>query len=206
MLHSECSEYCGVRPYVQRARADARERTAASIERATLRELRINGYAGLHLGDVATRAGVALRTVYLHARTKEALVGRALRRRAAAIVRRVERWRPPLAGGATILSDIVALHERTYRTERQLLELLVDSGAPDASDVLRSLDEIRLTLIERAVEAIARTGQLRTPAEDATALAHAMLAFPTWRAALTGPARRRAPRLIADALRAALLV
>jgi AcrR family transcriptional regulator len=194
-----------MRPYLQRARADARERTAAAIERAALRELRISGYAGLHLGDVAQRAGVALRTVYLHAPTKEALVARALRRRAAAIIRRVERWHPPDAAGGAILADIVALHERTYRTERQLLELLVDSGAPDAPEVLRSLDTIRLTLIERAVGAIARTGQLRTPAEDATALAHAMLAFPTWRAALTGPARRRAPRLIADALRAALL-
>lgn len=194
-----------MRAYVQRARADARERTAASIERATLRELRINGYAALRLGEIAQRAGVALRTVYLHAPTKDALVDRALRHRAAAIVRRVERWRPPEATAPAILADIVALHERTYRTERQLLELLVDSGAPEAADVLRSLDAVRLTLIERAIDAIARTGQLRAGREDAIALAHAMLAFPTWRAALTGPARRRAPRLIADALRAALL-
>lgn len=194
-----------MRTYVQRARADARERTAATIERAALRELRIHGYAALRLADVAQRSGVALRTLYLHAPTKEALVARALRRRAAAIVRRVERWRPPDGSGAAILDDTVALHERTYRTDRQLLELLVDSGAPDAPDVLRSLDRIRLTLIERAVEAIARTGQLRTRGDDAVALAHAMLAFPTWRAALTGPARRRAPRLIADALRATLL-
>lgn len=194
-----------MRTYVQRARADARERTAATIERAALRELRIHGYAALRLADVAQRSGVALRTLYLHAPTKEALVARALRRRAAAIARRVERWRPPDGSGAAILDDIVALHERTYRTDRQLLELLVDSGTPDAPEVLRSLDRIRLTLIERAVEAIARTGQLRTRGDDAVALAHAMLAFPTWRAALTGPARRRAPRLIADALRATLL-
>lgn len=192
-------------PYAQRARADARERTAAAIERATLRELRINGYAGLRLGDVARRAGVALRTLYLHAPTKEDLVARALGRRAGAIVRRVERWHPRDAAGGAVLDDIVALHERTYRTERQLLEMLVDSGAPDAPEVLRSLDRIRLTLIERAVAAIARSGALRTGAADAIALAHAMLAFPTWRAALTGPAPRRAPKLIADALRRALL-
>jgi AcrR family transcriptional regulator len=194
-----------MRSYVQRARADARERTATAIERATLRELRINGYARLRLGDVAHRAGVALRTVYLHAPAKETLVSRALRRRATALTRRVERWWPPEGGGATILDDIVALHERTYRTERQLLEILADSGAPDGGEVLRSLDRVRLTLIGRAVAAIARIGALRTRPEDAIALAHAMLAFPTWRAALTGPAKRRAPRLIAEALRATLL-
>jgi AcrR family transcriptional regulator len=202
---AESREHGVVRTYVQRARADARERTAAAIERAALRELRIHGYAHLRLGDVAQRAGVALRTLYLHAPTKDVLVSRALRRRAAALTKRVERWRPPGDGAAAILDDIVALHERTYRSERQLLEILVDSGAPGGADVLRSLDRVRLTLIERAIDAIERTGALRSRPEDAVALAHAMLAFPTWRAAITGPARRRAPRVIADALRATLL-
>lgn len=194
-----------MRTYVQRVRAEGRDRTAAAIERAALRELRIHGYADLRLADIAHRAAVALRTLYLHAPTKEVLVARALRRRAGALTRRVERWRPPDAGGTAILDDIVALHERTYRTERQLLEILVDSGAPGGAEVLRSLDRIRLTLIERAVAALARIGALRIRPDDAIALAHAMLAFPTWRAAVTGPARRRAPRLVAEALHASLL-
>jgi AcrR family transcriptional regulator len=194
-----------MRPYVQRVRAEGREKTAAAIERATLRELRVAGFAALRMADVALRAGVALRTVYLHASTKEDLVLSALRGRATALTRRVERWRPPAASPAQILDDLVALHERTYRTERQLLEILVDSGAPGGGDVLRSLDRVRLTLIERAVAELARIGALRLRAEDAIGLAHAMLAYPTWRAALTGPARRRAPRLIGDALRATLL-
>ena len=194
-----------MRTYVQRARADARERNAAVIERAALRELRIHGYDALRLADIAERSGLALRTLYLHAPTKQALVARALRRRAAAIARRVDAWRPSATSAPAILDDLVALHERTYRTDRRLLEILVDSGAPDGAEVLRSLDRVRLTLIERAVAAIARLGALRTRPEDAVALSHALLAFPTWRAALTGPAGRRAPRLIADALRAALL-
>ena len=194
-----------MRTYVQHARADARERTAAAIERATLRELRVGGFAALRLSDVAHRAGIALRTVYLHAPTKEDLVLAALRRRAAALTRRVDRWQPPDAAPPAMLSDLVALHERTYRSERQLLEILVDGGAPGGADVLRSLDRVRLTLIERAVAELARIGALRGRPEDAIALAHAMLAYPTWRAALTGPARRRAPRIIAEALRATLL-
>ena len=207
-LHAACSENvrCAcMRTYVQRARADARDRTAAAIDRAALRELRVSGYSALRLDDVAQRAGVALRTLYLHAPNKEALVASALRRRAAALSRRVERWRPPTATPAGILDDLVALHERTYRTERRLLEILVDAGAPGGAQVLRSLDEMRLGLIERAIGEIERAGALRRRRDDAIALTHAMLAFPTWRAALTGPGGRRAPGLIADALRATLL-
>jgi AcrR family transcriptional regulator len=194
-----------VRPYVQRSRAEASERTAVAIERATLREMRVAGFAALRVADVAHRAGVALRTVYLHAPTKEDLVIGALRRRAAALTRRVERWRPPAASGPQILADLVAIHERTYRSDRQLLEILVAGGAPGGADVLASLDRVRLTLIGRAVVELARIGALRPRPDDATSLAHWMLAYPTWRAALTGPARRRAPRLIGDALRATLL-
>ncbi len=194
-----------MRGYVQRLRAERSDRTAAAIERAALRELRVRGYAGLRLSDVARRAGVALRTVYLHSRTKDALVTAALRHRAAALARRVERWRPPDAPAPAILDDLVALHERTYRAERQLLEILVGSGAPRGAEVLRSLDRVRLVLIERAVGSLAGIGALRVRPDDAIALAHAMLAYPTWRSALIGPARRRAPRLIAEALRTSLL-
>lgn len=194
-----------MRRYTQRARAEGQARTTAAIERATLRELRVRGYTGLRVSDVARRAGVALRTVYLHAPTKDTLVTMALRRRAASLTRRVERWRPPDGSGAAILDDLVALHERTYRTERQLLEILVMAGAPRGAEVLRSLDRVRLALIERAVASLARIGALRVRPDDAIALAHAMLAYPTWRAALIGPAHRRAPRLIAEMLRASLL-
>jgi len=194
-----------VRTYVQRARADQRERTALAIERAALRELGIRGYADLRLADVAQRAGVALRTLYLHAPTKEALVSAALGRRAVALARKVERWQPPEASAAAVLDDLVAYHERTYRSDRQVLELLVDSGAPGGGALLRSLDRVRLQLIERAMAMLARRGALRVRPEHAAALAHALLAYPTWRAALTGPAKRRAPALIADALRSSLL-
>lgn len=195
-----------MRTYVQRARAERRERTAASIERAALRELGVHGYAGLRLGDVARRGNVSLRTVYLHAETKDDLVATALRRRATALARKIERWRPPDASASAVLDDLIAMHERTYRTDRQILELLVDSGAPGSAELLRALDRVRLGLIERTMNVLARRGALRMRPVEATALAHALLAYPTWRAALTGPARRRAPRLIAAALRSALLI
>ncbi len=204
-LHVMCSENGIVRRYVQRARAEARDRTSAAVDRAALRELRRRGYATMRVADIAHGAGVSLRTIYLRAPAKDVLVATALRRRAAALTRRVERWRPPAASADAILADLVALHERTYRAERQLLEALMDGGAPGGAEVLRSLDRVRLSLIERAVASIHSSGALRIAPREATALAHAMLAYPTWRAALTGPARRRAPRLIADALQASLL-
>jgi len=60
-------------------------------------------------------------------------------------------------------------------------------------------------VISRTLGDLARRGLLRMRLADAVALAHALLAYPTWRTALTGPARRRAPRLVASALRSALL-
>jgi AcrR family transcriptional regulator len=194
------------RPYEQRARARHRARTRAAIEAATLREAAKRGYAGLRMTEIARRAKVAPRTVYLHAPTKERLVRDTLRRRADSIVRRVERWQPRGDTPVGILNELVALHERTYRTESATLETLTSGGVPrDVAEILRDLDDVRLALITRTLEGLARRHVLRVRASEGIALAHALLAYPTWRTALTGPAGRRAPRFVAAALRSALL-
>src|SRR5437773_94988 len=72
------------RTYVQRERARTAARTSAAIETAVLREVARHGYHALRMTDVARRAHVAPRTLYLHATSKERLVEQALRRRAAA--------------------------------------------------------------------------------------------------------------------------
>ena len=71
--------------------------------------------------------------------------------------------------------------------------------------LLRELDGVRLASITRTINDLARRGGLRVRPSDAIALSHALLSYPTWRTALTGPGRRRAPRLIYSALRSALL-
>ncbi len=191
---------------MQRERARRRARTSASLENAALRELAIRPYSALRLADVARRARVALRTVYLHAPSKERLVESALRHRADALTRRVERWRPRADAPDAVLGELVTLHDREYRAEKALLEALVDAGLPrPAAAILRDLDAVRLALITRTMTDLARRGALRARTTDAIALAHALLAYPTWRTALTGPARRRAPRLVAAALRSAVL-
>jgi len=62
------------RRYVQRERARTTARTESAIESAALREVSRRGYAKLRVSEVARRAHVAPRTVYLHAPTKERLV------------------------------------------------------------------------------------------------------------------------------------
>lgn len=181
-------------------------RTSAAIETAVLREVARRGYHALRMTDVARRAHVAPRTLYLHAPSKERLVERALRRRAATQIARVERWRPRSEGPESVLNELVALHDREYRVESVLLETLVDGALPrTVAAPLRDLDDVRLALITRTMNDLARRGALRVRAGDAIALAHALLSYPTWRTALTGPARRRAPRLVAAALRSAVL-
>lgn len=195
-----------IRRYEQRARARARSRRHGAIEAATLREAAKAGYAGLRMTAVARRAHVAPRTVYLHAPSKEALVRGAIRRRADAIIRRVERWQPTGEAPDAILTELVELHERTYRAESATLETLTSGGVPrEVALILRELDAVRLAVIGRTLEGLARRRALRVRTPDAVALAHALLSYPTWRTALTGPAGRRAPRFVAAALRSALL-
>ncbi|MDP9264839.1 MAG: TetR family transcriptional regulator [Chloroflexota bacterium] len=193
--------------YVQRERARGTERTAAAIQAAALRELSMRGYRALRLEDVARRARVARRTLYLHAASKERLVERALRGRAEGLVRRVERWRPRADGAEEVIEELVALHARSYRAEKALLDTLLDGGLPRSGTViLRELDAVRLEIISRTMTDLARQGALRIRTTEATALAHALLAYPTWRVALTGPAGRRAQRVLTAALRTSVLV
>ncbi|MEP7003609.1 MAG: TetR/AcrR family transcriptional regulator [Chloroflexota bacterium] len=194
------------RPYEQRARARGSAKTRASIESAALREAAAHGYAGLRMTNVARRAKVSPRTLYLHAPSKQRLVQVTLRRHADAIIRRVERWQPRGEAPDVILNELVALHERTYRTESATLETLTSGGVPrEVAEILRDLDAVRLALITRTLDGLARRRVLRLRAAEAIALAHTLLSYPTWRTALTGPAGRRAPRLVAAALRRALL-
>lgn len=195
------------RTYIQRERARHMARTASAIENAALREVARKGYPDLRVADVARRAHVSPRTVYLHSTSKERLVEQALRRRAGALISRVERWRPRSEVPEQVLDEMVALHEREYRGESALLlETLVDGALPrGVAALLRDLDVVRLAVITRTMNDLGRRGALRVRTQDAIALAHALLSYPTWRTALTGPARRRAPRLVANALRSAVL-
>jgi len=148
-----------MRTYVQRERARSVARTSVAIETAALREVARRGYYALRMADVARRARVAPRTLYLHAASKERLVEQALRRRAGAQIARVERWRPRSEAPESILNEMVALHDREYRLESVLLETLVDGALPrSVASPLRDLDNVRLALITRTMNDLSRRG------------------------------------------------
>src|SRR5256714_14655152 len=140
------------RRYVQRERARRSARTSTAIESAALREVSRRGYADLRVSEVARRAHVAPRTVYLHAPTKERLVEAALRGRAEGLIGRIERWRPRGEGADAVLGELIAMHEREYRAESVLLETLVDGALPrDVAALLPDLDAARLPIIPRPI-------------------------------------------------------
>lgn len=194
------------RRYTLRARAAAVERSRAAILAAARAQLAQLGYGRMRVADVARRARVAPRTVYAHFPTRPELAEAALRERANALRERVARWRPRSEDAAATIDEVVAFHARTYREEHGLLKTLVEGAPPEiARRLLRELDAERLRIIARVAQQLAAADALRVRAGDAMALMHAVLAYPAWRVAITGPAGRRAPRLLAAALKAALL-
>lgn len=194
------------RPYTLRARAQAVERSRSAILAATRQELARVGYGALRVAAVARRARVSQRTVYDHFASRAALAEAALRERADALRERVSRWRTRGTEPDATLDELVSFHARTYREEHALLETLVEGAPPAiARRLLRELDAERLRIIGRTVSQLAGRNGLRVRPAEAVALIHAALAYPAWRIAITGPAGRRAPRLLASALKAALL-
>lgn len=194
------------RPYTLRARAQAVERSRSAILAATRQELARVGYGALRVAAVARRARVSQRTVYDHFASRAALAEAALRERADALRERVSRWRTRGTEPDATLDELVSFHARTYREEHALLETLVEGAPPAiARRLLRELDAERLRIIARTVSQLAGRNGLRVRTGEAVALIHATLAYPAWRIAITGPAGRRAPRLLASALKAALL-
>ena len=202
-LHTLCGEMA--RRYTLRRRAVAVERTRQAILAAARARLARVGYGALRVEDVARRARVSRRTVYSHFPTRAELADAALRVRADALRESVARWRPRANEASAVVDEIVAFHARSYRQEYALMETLSEGAPLSGRALLRELDAERLRNISRTVQGLASRGDIRVRALDATALIHAALSYPAWRVALTGPGGRRAPRIIASALKAALL-
>src|SRR3989441_12112792 len=198
--HTMCGE---MRHYTMRKRALEMERTREAILAAARARLARVGYGALRVDDVARRARVSRRTVYAHFPSRSILADAALSERVTALRERVARWHPRSAEPGAVLDEIIAFHARSYREEYALMETL-SQGAPEGGRrLLRELDAERLRTTARSVQTV--SGQLRLAARDAVALIPATLSSPAWRVALTGPAGRRAPRLIGSMLKAALL-
>jgi AcrR family transcriptional regulator len=126
-------------------------RTVQGLTEAAIRELRITGYEGLTVRNVAKRAGVAAATAYTYFGSKEHLVTEAYWRRLAQLpAPRVDRRRGPTARITGALADISQLAS----DEPELVAACTIAMMADDADVRHLRDRIGALIHERFVLAL----------------------------------------------------
>ncbi len=134
---SEIARKSAEKPASQRAERAA-ERREAIIE-AAMDEFIARGFAATRLDDVASRAGVAKGTIYLHFKDKEALFEELIRTAIVPLVNRLAAGPPSLEGSVRdMIEGFVRtfLHEVTTTRRGDIVRLIVAEGPrfPDIAD------------------------------------------------------------------------
>jgi len=116
----------------------AAERREAIIE-AAMDEFIARGFAATRLDDVASRAGVAKGTIYLHFKDKEALFEELIRTAIVPLVNRLASGPPPIGGSVRdMIEGFVRtfIHEVTTTRRGDIVRLIVAEGPrfPDIAD------------------------------------------------------------------------
>jgi AcrR family transcriptional regulator len=116
----------------------AAERREAIIE-AAMDEFIARGFAATRLDDVASRAGVAKGTIYLHFKDKEALFEELIRTAIVPLVNRLAAGPPPVGGSVRdMIEGFVRtfLHEVTTTRRGDIVRLIVAEGPrfPEIAD------------------------------------------------------------------------
>jgi AcrR family transcriptional regulator len=116
----------------------AAERREAIIE-AAMDEFIARGFAATRLDDVASRAGVAKGTIYLHFKDKEALFEELIRTAIVPLVNRLAAGPPPIGGSVRdMIEGFVRtfLHEVTTTRRGDIVRLIVAEGPrfPEIAD------------------------------------------------------------------------
>jgi AcrR family transcriptional regulator len=116
----------------------AAERREAIIE-AAMDEFIARGFAATRLDDVASRAGVAKGTIYLHFKDKEALFEELIRTAIVPLVNRLAAGPPPVGGSVRdMIEGFVRtfIHEVTTTRRGDIVRLIVAEGPrfPDIAD------------------------------------------------------------------------
>lgn len=116
----------------------AAERREAIIE-AAMDEFIARGFAATRLDDVASRAGVAKGTIYLHFKDKEALFEELIRTAIVPLVNRLAAGPPPVGGSVRDMVEGFVrtfIHEVTTTPRGDIVRLIVAEGPrfPDIAD------------------------------------------------------------------------
>jgi AcrR family transcriptional regulator len=181
--------------------------TADQLIGAVLELVREDGVDAVTVGAVAERADVALRTVYNHFPSREALFEAALER----IISEIEQvvfaaltYEEPPA--ARLARFVTAAFSEFDRLGILLTRILSIRGVPEIERRLAELNRWRLARIADIVADLEAEGSARLPAEQAEALADALIGHGSWEALVQsgGLSGKRAGPLLGRALANAL--
>jgi AcrR family transcriptional regulator len=194
------------RSYSMTSRAAAAATVRDRILEAALDEIAGTGES-LTLQNVAARADVALRTLYNHFPSREALLSAAFARHWDQTRAAVEAIAVPDAAPPDQLRHAVAAYYARYTTMGERLRVLLSlRGVPELDDQIRAIREWRRQVLRQIIRRAKRAGVLAIPEANALALAFTMTSHTTW-SALVEELRGDAAKAIAlagDSLEVAL--
>lgn len=177
--------------------------TGEQLISAVLHLMLEDGADAVTVGAVAQRADVALRTVYNHFSSREALLEAALERiigeiEAALAAAGIEDGEPD----ERIRRFVTSAFAEFDRLGILLTRILSVRGVPHLERRLHQLSEWRRVRIEHIVEAAATEGSARLEAVQANALANALIGHGSWEALVqvSGLTGKRAGELLGRAL------
>lgn len=195
------------RPYSMETRATATLATRQQILHAALDELVAMGGDSITLHGVATRADLALRTLYNHFPSRDALLSAAFSQHWAETRDLVESVDLPDAEPAEQLHHIVGAYYSRYAEMGTRLTLLLSlRGFPELQEQVRAIRAWRRQVIDRMVQRANHSGALVMRESAAAALVFTMTSHSSWAAMVSelDGTESDAAQVTSEALRGAL--
>ena len=171
------------RAYLMENRAVATLATRQRILHAALDELVAIGDGSITLQGVATRADLALRTLYNHFPNRDALLSAAFAEHWAETRNLVESVDLPDAEPQDQLRHVVAAYYSRYAEMGPRLTLLLSlHGFPELEEQVRAIRAWRRDVIRRIVHQAKQLGSLTMAEPAATALVFTLTSHSSWAA------------------------
>jgi AcrR family transcriptional regulator len=202
-----CYDLFVPRRYSMVNRAAATAAVRQRILDAALEELVAVDGGSITLQAVADRADLALRTLYNHFPSRDALLSAAFEHHTAQTRAAVEAVSLPDAGAQEQLRHAIgAYYSRYAAMGPRLTALLSVRGFPELDEEIRTIRAWRRGVLRKIIRRARRAGLLAMPESTALALAYTMTSHATWEllvSELDGTSRDPA-KAAGDALTAAL--
>jgi AcrR family transcriptional regulator len=195
------------RQYSMERRQQATAEIRSRILDATLDEVAAANGGRLTLHAVATRADVALRTLYNHFAGRDQLLAAAFHHHAEQTRAAVDAVSLPDADPEEQLRHVVeAYHQRYAQMGARLTALLALRGYPELDEEINRIRAQRTQRLGHVLDGAERAGILRVPASTAVALAYVLTSHAGWQTlcSQTGGDPTAASRIADEILSSAL--